>query len=59
MTRTKRNAPPDTRLRVNRGGGWGINGASWVRAASRFTVVPALRYGSIGFRAYLAGKQPR
>lgn len=52
MTPTK-NAP-----RVLRGGCWNNNVASWERAASRGTVVPANRFNFIGFRCALRGRQP-
>jgi formylglycine-generating enzyme required for sulfatase activity len=53
MTPTK-NAP-----RVLRGGGWRSLGVSWVRAASRDSLVPASRNDDIGFRCALRGRQPR
>jgi len=40
----------DGNNRVYRGGGWNANGPSWVRAASRFTPVPAFRSYDFGFR---------
>ena len=43
---------------VIRGGSWGLNEPSWVRAASRNTSVPASRYSYIGFRCALRGRQP-
>ena len=55
MTRTKN----DTDSRVNRGGGWHNGEPSWVRAASRYSFVPAYRFGNIGFRTALAGKMKR
>ena len=57
MTRTK-DAPPDTNSRY-RGGGWSSREPSWVRAASRLTLVPAYRHNFIGFRCALRGRQPR
>lgn len=57
MTRTKKNASPDTTSpRVFRGGGWK---APWVRSASRSAVEPAFRDDYIGFRCALRGRQPR
>jgi formylglycine-generating enzyme required for sulfatase activity len=49
--------PSDTR--VYRGGSWGNYVPSWVRAASRFTYVPADRINNIGFRCALRGREPR
>ena len=48
-----------TSPRVIRGGGWCSDEPSWVRAASRYSFVPAYRFGNIGFRTTLAGKMKR
>ena len=56
MTRTENDL---TSPRVDRGGSCVSNGASWVRSASRDTVVPACRSYGIGFRAYLPGRVKR
>ena len=45
--------------RVLRGGSWGGNGPSWVRAASRGSYVPANRNFILGFRCALRGREPR
>jgi formylglycine-generating enzyme required for sulfatase activity len=58
MTPTK-NTPPDTLHRVFRGGSWYFYEPSWVRAASRGTIVPASRYDGIGFRTSLPVRQSR
>ena len=49
---------PDTRYRVDRGGGWSNRGP-WVRAASRHSPVPAYRVSTLGFRCALRGREPR
>ena len=57
MTRTKNDT---TSPRVVRGGGWfNYDAASWVRAASRSTIVPAIRNSFIGFRTSLPVRQSR
>lgn len=56
MTPAQKNASDPNR--VLRGGGWRANVPSWVRAASRGTNVPAVRYFSIGFRCALRGREP-
>ena len=56
---SKPSKPTDNRLRVLHGGGWNHNGPSWVRAASRSAVEPAIRGGSLGFRCALRGREPR
>ena len=55
MTPTKN----DTTSRVGRGGCWSIHVPSWVRAGSRSSGEPALRYIFIGFRTSLPVRQPR
>ena len=55
MTRTKN----DTTPRVVRGGGWRSLGPSWVRPASRDSLVPASRNDDVGFRTSLPVRQPR
>jgi formylglycine-generating enzyme required for sulfatase activity len=55
MTRTKN----DTDSRVDRGGGWRSLGASWMRAASRDSLVPASRNDDVGFRTSLPVRQSR
>ena len=57
MTPAQKNAsdPP----RVYRGGSWYFYEPSWVRAASRDSLVPASRNDDIGFRAYLPGRVKR
>ena len=56
MTPTKNDT---TSPRVYHGGSWSLHVPSWVRAASRRTIVPAFRDNSIGFRTALAGRTPR
>jgi formylglycine-generating enzyme required for sulfatase activity len=51
--------PSDNLRRVLRGGSWNNNEPSWVRAASRNTLVPAYRSSRIGFRCALRGREPR
>ena len=51
--------PTDTTPRVFRGGSWYDYEPSWVRAAARDSFVPAYRYGAIGFRCALRGREPR
>ena len=45
--------------RVDRGGGWHNQGATWARSASRNASLPAYRSGGLGFRAYLPGRMKR
>ena len=56
MTPAQKNAsdPP----RVYRGGSWYFYEPSWVRAASRDTLEPAIRLSAIGFRCALRGREP-
>ena len=56
MTPAQKNSSDPNR--VYRGGSWSDIGPSWVRAASRYTYVPALRYSFIGFRCALRGREP-
>jgi len=42
-----------------RGGGWYNSVPSWVRAASRFSLGPARRLSSLGFRCALLARAPR
>jgi formylglycine-generating enzyme required for sulfatase activity len=51
--------PTDTRYLVLRGGCWDFDEPSWVRAASRYSDLPARRNGLIGFRCALRGRSPR
>ena len=56
MTPAQKNASDPNR--VLRGGGWRSLGVSWVRAASRDSLVPASRNDDIGFRCALRGREP-
>ncbi len=51
------NPKTDTLLRVNRGGGWFNFDPSWVRAASRYSFVPAIRDDRLGFRCARGGSE--
>jgi len=57
MTRTKKN--DTTSRRVRRGGSWFVSDPAWVRAALRYTIAPAYRLDSLGFRCALRGREPR
>jgi formylglycine-generating enzyme required for sulfatase activity len=47
----------DTLLRVYRGGSWYSHVPSWVRAASRYSFVPAVRSHFLGFRCARVGSE--
>ena len=53
------NPNPDDLIRRYRGGSWGNDEPSWVRAASRYTDEPAGREDDLGFRFALRGRVPR
>ena len=56
---TKPTKPTNTLYCVYRGGSWNNYAPWWVRAESRDSVVPAVRYSYIGFRCALRAREPR